>query len=341
MLQGGDVIGASLSDFEAWKAVLRPICGRYDSSGPIPDRFRGWARILDVYGLPALDVGCNVERVERTSRDIRLDGFDHYFALFQVHGTSAVTQNDRDVRLAAGDVVLVDAARPLTLFGADPSAQWLSLHLPRQALVTHLGLELQGGCFRRSGTPAVRLLNDAIIGAHKDRGNSLSPADSYMQLAAFDLVGALFAPSDPVRVSSSAGKLFARICGVIKEGFSDPDFGPAKVATEAGVSLRYVQKLFMQHGSTCGDFIYSLRLDRAAHLIRRQASRSVGLPLSEIAYACGFRDYAHFARKFRFRFGCAPRVYAGKWAQGSGEPAVRVDTGSSALLAHDLQPLEV
>ncbi len=24
-----------------------------------------------------------------------------------------------------------------------------------------------------------------------------------------------------------------------------------------------------------------------------------GQPLGEIAYACGFRDYAHFARKFR------------------------------------------
>jgi len=31
-----------------------------------------------------------------------------------------------------------------------------------------------------------------------------------------------------------------------------------------------------------------------------------GQPLGEIAYACGFRDYAHFARKFRRRFGYPP-----------------------------------
>jgi AraC-like DNA-binding protein len=33
-------------------------------------------------------------------------------------------------------------------------------------------------------------------------------------------------------------------------------------------------------------------------------------PLSEIAYACGFRDYTHFARKFRHRFGHSPGAAA-------------------------------
>ena len=61
-----------------------------------------------------------------------------------------------------------------------------------------------------------------------------SSADIYMQFAVYDLVGALFAPSDPQPVSRSADKLFARICGVVKDGFSDPDFGPAEVASRSG-----------------------------------------------------------------------------------------------------------
>jgi AraC-like DNA-binding protein len=32
--------------------------------------------------------------------------------------------------------------------------------------------------------------------------------------------------------------------------------------------------------------------------------------LSEIAYACGFRDYTHFSRKFRHRFGHSPGAAA-------------------------------
>ena len=35
-------------------------------------------------------------------------------------------------------------------------------------------------------------------------------------------------------------------------------------------------------------------------------------PLSEIAYASGFRDYTHFARKFRYRFGHAPGAHSAR-----------------------------
>jgi AraC-like DNA-binding protein len=47
-------------------------------------------------------------------------------------------------------------------------------------------------------------------------------------------------------------------------------------------------------------------LDQAAHLIERRALMNTGQPLSDIAYACGYRDYTHFARGFRQRFGTAP-----------------------------------
>jgi AraC family transcriptional activator of tynA and feaB len=86
---------------------------------------------------------------------------------------------------------------------------------------------------------------------------------------------------------------------------------------------------YMQH--TCTEFIYSLRLDRAAYLLHRRALLSSGQPLSEIAYACGFRDYAHFARKFRNRFGSPPGAHAGP-GPGAG---VRTHTSESARLTHD------
>jgi AraC-like DNA-binding protein len=40
--------------------------------------------------------------------------------------------------------------------------------------------------------------------------------------------------------------------------------------------------------------------------VLQKPSLGTGQPLSEIAYACGFRDYTHFARKFRQRFGYSP-----------------------------------
>ena len=123
----------------------------------------------------------------------------------------------------------------------------------------------------------------------------------------------------------------ARIRDIIKDGFADPDFGPREVAAETGISLRYLQKLFTARGSTCSEFIYSLRLDHAARLLHRRASLETSQPLSEIAYACGFRDYTHFARRFRHQFGYPPGGRAER-------ETVRAGTGERASRAHDVQP---
>src|SRR5262249_53864296 len=99
---------------------------------------------------------------------------------------------------------------------------------------------------------------------------------------------------------------FMRVCAIIKDRFADPDISPREVAAEAGISLRYLQKLFTVRGSTCSRYLSSLRPDHAAHLIERRALMKTGQPLSENAYACGFPDYTHFERGFRRRFGTTP-----------------------------------
>jgi AraC family transcriptional activator of tynA and feaB len=268
--------GTSPLNFEAWRALLRTICGRYNPEGVEPKAFIGWVRPLNVCGLAAVDIGWNAHRVERTHRDIRLDGAEHYYAVFQVSGKSAMTQNEQAVQLAAGDVVLVDAARPVTYFRNDTSAQWLSVRLPRRSLVSHLGFEPQGGSWRLGGTLAGRLLFGPIHGAETDNGPPLGSAHSYMQLAVYDLVGALFAPSDPRPISRPASKLFARICGVIKHGFSDPDFGPVEVARRSGNLVTLPSKA-----------LYGARL--LLQRVHRFASFGPRRTSSEPARAAGYR----------------------------------------------------
>jgi AraC family transcriptional activator of tynA and feaB len=308
MRQSQEVLGAPRLDYEAWRDLVRTLGGRFNPEGVEPSAFTGWVRPIGFCGFIAAEVGSNARRVERTYRDVRLDGADHYFTVFQVAGRSAMAHNDQGVRFDVGDVGLVDVARPATFCCYDPSEPWSSvvLRLPRQALASHLGFEPRGGLYRRAGTNAGRLLLDLVRNFGEGEGSGCSAAEAYVQLAVYDLVGALFAPTDPTP-SRHSDKLFGRVRGVIKEGFADPDFGPCEAAAEAGISLRYLQKLFMERGSTCSEFIYSLRLDQAARLLQRRATLGTGQPaLSEIAYGCGFRDYTHFARRFRHRFGYPP-----------------------------------
>jgi AraC family transcriptional regulator, positive regulator of tynA and feaB len=134
-------------------------------------------------------------------------------------------------------------------------------------------------------------------------------AGNFMELAFYDLLGALLAPPDSAPGSLHSDRLFKRICDVIRDRFTDPNFGPYEIAAEVGISLRYLQKLFTNRGCTCSRFIQSVRLDQAARSIKRRTSMKSGQPLSAIAYACGYRDYTNFARAFRQQFGHAPGVH--------------------------------
>jgi AraC family transcriptional activator of tynA and feaB len=340
MLQNNDCLGTEQMDYEAWSALLRSLCGRHNLLDVDPNSFSGWLRTLRVCGFTAVDIGCNAHRFERTHQDVRLDNWDHYKAVFQIAGHSTIYQNDQCVRLAVGDVALVDAARPMTCISEGARVQRFALHLPRRSLVSHLGFEPRGGVYSRGGAPAARLLYEVVHDALKGIEPACPPVDSYMQLAVYNLLGALFAPPDPPPPSRHAHKLFMRIRALINDRAADPDFGPPEAASEAGISLRYLQKLFTQRGATCSEFIYSLRLNHAARLLDRRQLLNTREPISAIAYACGFRDYTHFARKFRHRFGYAPGAHSVVRGRARND-AVRANPGDGTQQAHDARSASI
>src|SRR6266446_2138776 len=100
-------------DYERWIDVVCALCGRYTPGGVEPKTFGGRAGAGNICGFRTVDLSCNAHSVERTHRDFRFDGMEHYYAIFQMAGQSTVVQNDHTVELAVGDVALVDAARNL------------------------------------------------------------------------------------------------------------------------------------------------------------------------------------------------------------------------------------
>jgi AraC family transcriptional regulator, positive regulator of tynA and feaB len=301
-----DFLSAPKLDYDGFIAALRENFGCF-SPARGTNIFAGRVRPRRVFGFAAVDLACDTVRVDRTKLDIRRDDMEYYFVVAQLTGGSTIIQNDRVVTAAAGELVLLDSTRPVTLVGVQ-QAQWLGLQLPRQNLVSHLGFEPQGGTCGRGQRQAARILSQLALDPVGNVEPAVPSADDYMRLVVYDLLGALFAPSAPL-CSRHNDKLFGRVCGIIKDHFADPDISPREVAAETGISLRYLQKLFTVHGSTCRDYISARRLDRAAHLIERRALMKTGQPLSEIAYACGFHDYTHFARGFRQRFGTSPGAF--------------------------------
>ena len=57
-------------------------------------------------------------------------------------------------------------------------------------------------------------------------------------------------------------------------------------------------------GQTPHDFIRTLRLKQAAHLLATQ-----NMNITEVVYACGFSNAASFSTMFKNVYGMAPRDY--------------------------------
>jgi AraC-like DNA-binding protein len=142
-----------------------------------------------------------------------------------------------------------------------------------------------------------------------DVGPMSDPSSGYMQLVIYDLIGAIFSPPDAAAFSRSE-KLFRCVCNIVKDRFKEPNVSLGEVAAEAGISARYLQKLFAMRNLTYTHFINSVRLDHAARLLERRAVLDTTQPISTIAYTSGFGDYTNFARQFRNRFGHPPGAHA-------------------------------
>jgi hypothetical protein len=72
-----------------------------------PKAFVSRAQARKAWGFNITDDGSNHGGCQRTQRDICLDGVDHYDAMLQLAGKSTIIQNEKSVKIATGDVVLV------------------------------------------------------------------------------------------------------------------------------------------------------------------------------------------------------------------------------------------
>lgn len=100
---------------------------------------------------------------------------------------------------------------------------------------------------------------------------------------------------------------FQRLSSFLSMHFRDPTLAPEHAATSLRVSLRYVHKVCQIHGTTFGRELIGLRLREADRLLRAPFGKNASpLPISEVAYICGFSSQTHFSARFKEHFGYTP-----------------------------------
>jgi AraC family transcriptional regulator, positive regulator of tynA and feaB len=131
-----------------------------------------------------------------------------------------------------------------------------------------LGLEAARGMYWRGARSARRLLSRLVSDALSE-AIPHPPRPMRTWSSRSTISSARFSRSDLAPNSCHTDKLFTRGCRITRNHFSDPDLSPRNVASEAGISLRYLQKVPGARNNVKP--IHSvLRLDHAALLRARR-----------------------------------------------------------------------
>jgi AraC-like DNA-binding protein len=234
-----------------------------------------------------------------------IDGNDTLYLVVNRNGHFRVIQTDQQFDLAVGDAVVFDNRRWSEFHSFDEGVTW-SLSLPREAL-RHLVRDIEQTIERHivASNPALRLLVGYLETLFA-LDEVTEPELAGVHIA--DLVAsALGARQDAVAMIEERGVRAARLRSVldaIAQGAGEANLDPARVASQLGMSVRYLHRLLEESGRTFSEHLLERRLDRAHRLLRdpRLADRKV----SEIALEAGFSDLSHFNRSFRRRFGETP-----------------------------------
>lgn len=235
---------------------------------------------------------------------------DTVFVKFVVRGCTQIAQDGREVTMRAGDIAILDTARPYVV-DIPSEARNFVLEMPRSELEARLGpIESMTGHLFSSrsteGALALGYLNQLYAAP------PVAGADAAVPLArqALDVLAlALGHGSSEVvkRLSSPAAVTRLRLHHAIDSSVAEGHVSCEDVANMAGISSRYANLLLAQEGTSLERLIIQRRLERCCQMLAdpRLDHRRIG----DIALAAGFGSASHFARSFKESFGITAREF--------------------------------
>lgn len=118
---------------------------------------------------------------------------------------------------------------------------------------------------------------------------------------------------EKIKLKSQDEILMQKIMQIIKEKISCRDLNVEMLADTIGVSRVHLhRKIKEMTGLTARDFLKNIRMKQATYLLTDR-----NLTISEIAYAVGYSNPAHFSASFKAFYGVTPMTYAQQEAQNS------------------------
>lgn len=261
---------------------------------------------------------------EAAAAGARLPAAAGGWLVLQRAGLGRVAAAGREVHVAAGDLVRVQRGLPAVLTLA-PRSRLLHARLPAPGD----GARGIGGAavVGANGTPPLQVilaasglgaaLRSLLLAMHA--GGDQMPRPEHLAYAA-GILGLLQVAPSGARATAATGGALAALIDSVRRSLADPELSARTIAAGHGISVRQVQRLFQQGGTSFRAYVRHLRLSAAHADLLDPALRR--LPVTEIALRWGFSDSAHFSRCFRAAYGCTARSLRAGQAPAAMAPKV-------------------
>ncbi|MBE1524713.1 helix-turn-helix domain-containing protein [Nesterenkonia lutea] len=294
--------------FEAWRHAVNAAFVPLDAHTESPAEFHGALTGLALGSLTVAGVGGDAVTVRRSRQTIAAGDPGVFKFALQVHGSSLTRQDGREAMLAPGDLVIYDTRRPYDLVFGGPYRMFV-VQIP----VEQVGLSAEQAravvAQRIPGSAGLGALTSSLLGSLDGQlqKGEISPdpraASAVLQLVQATLLSR-FRPAGEV---PTRDVVYLEAVRHIDDHLGDPELGVDAVARALHVSLRYLQGVFAQEGTTISEWIRHRRLERCRMELGdpAQAHRSV----SAVAARWGYPDASSFSRAFRHAYGVSPGAF--------------------------------
>jgi AraC-like DNA-binding protein len=260
--------------------------------------------------LSFIKVSSSAARITRAEHHI-VRTPSHRFHLFvQDQGQGHCSQSGREALLSRGDFMLLDMSLPYRIeFDAFCSA--ISVGIPETLVNSYLPAPADIVCRTMGVSRGLNRLTSLMVRClySQAQEGQLVESGPALARALLDVMSAAYSETYDARVSDSAigGSRRVQIKAVIEANLTDPKLSPGLIASEIGISRRYLRLLFSREEETICQYVMRRRLEEAARQLAQWMWR--GTTITDIAYRWGFNDAAHFSRAFREQLGVSPRQY--------------------------------
>lgn len=294
--------------FDAWQSAISSAFVPLDADTAEPADFNGHLRAQPLGLVTLNEVGGQAVHVKRNRQSIAASNPGVYKFALQRSGTCLVRQDEQEALLTPGDLVVYDTTRPYDVIAQEPYSIFV-VQVPHE----HLGISHDQArrlvAQRISGSTGLGALTSSLLTTLSTQLETEEMApDPRAAAAVLQMVQAtLLARLGPTQKVPARDVVYLEAVRHIDRHLGDPQLSVSTVAQALHVSVRYLQVIFADEGTTVSDWIRHRRLEHCR--VELSDPSQVYRPVSAIAARWGYADASSFTRSFKAAFGVPPTQY--------------------------------